>query len=80
MKILVLCLFLLSSLCLGKLVDDPDCTINGGKLCAAAGCCYDNGQVIIFILITIIIITIIKITMTGLVLLLRQEALRCNRG
>merc|ERR1712110_483133 len=22
----------------------PECTINGGKLCAGAGCCYDNGQ------------------------------------
>ena len=46
MKTLLLCLFLLSTICLGNLVDDPECTINGGKLCAGAGCCYDNGQVI----------------------------------
>ena len=43
MRILFACL-LLSTASLAKLVDDPQCELNKGKLCPG-GCCYDNQQV-----------------------------------
>jgi len=42
MRILFACL-LLSTASLAKLVDDPQCELNKGKLCPG-GCCYDNQQ------------------------------------
>ena len=43
MRVLFVCL-LLSTASLAKLVDDPECELNKGKLCPG-GCCYDNQQV-----------------------------------